>query len=72
MKQALLIAVLGSLLAANTASAIVVSLPASRDNTLYENVTGAVSNGAGDYVFTGVTREGFQASGSHGISTLRA
>ncbi len=60
MKRTLLLAVLGSLWTASSASAIVVSLPASKDNTLYESNTGAVSNGAGDYVFTGVTREGFK------------
>ena len=60
MKRTLLLAVLGSLWTATTTSAIVVSLPASKDNTLYESNTGAVSNGAGDYVFNGVTREGFK------------
>ena len=36
--------------------ALVVDVPATQDNTLYENATGAVSNGAGDWVFTGKTR----------------
>ncbi|HXS08926.1 MAG TPA: DNRLRE domain-containing protein [Candidatus Krumholzibacteria bacterium] len=40
--------------------AVAVNIPASQDNTLYENATGAVSNGAGDYFFTGRTREGFK------------
>ena len=40
--------------------ALVVDVPAAQDNTLYENATGAVSNGAGDFVFTGETREGFK------------
>jgi hypothetical protein len=34
-----------------------VTITASRDNTLYENVTGATSNGKGDYMFTGRTGE---------------
>jgi FtsP/CotA-like multicopper oxidase with cupredoxin domain len=60
MKRTLLLAVLGSLWTASTASAIVVSLPATKDNTLYETNTGALSNGAGDFVFDGRTREGFK------------
>jgi hypothetical protein len=40
-----------------------VNIPASQDNTLYEDATGAVSNGAGDYFFTGNTREGFSRRG---------
>jgi FtsP/CotA-like multicopper oxidase with cupredoxin domain len=39
---------------------MVVNVPAAQDNTLYENATGAVSNGAGDFFFTGETREGFK------------
>ena len=33
----------------------IVMLEASKDNTLYESITGHLSNGAGDYVFSGVT-----------------
>ncbi|MEO1366076.1 MAG: DNRLRE domain-containing protein [Acidobacteriota bacterium] len=33
----------------------VVEIPAARDNSLYEDDTGALSNGAGDYLFTGRT-----------------
>jgi spore coat protein A len=40
------------------ASAITVTLPAARDNTLYESATGALSNGAGEYMFTGRTGNG--------------
>jgi spore coat protein A len=38
--------------------ATTVSIPASKDNTLYENATGAVSNAAGEYLFTGRTKDG--------------
>jgi hypothetical protein len=42
-------------LAAGTAGADVVSLGAARDNTLFEDVNGALSNGAGEYLFAGIT-----------------
>src|SRR6266545_3167814 len=38
--------------------ATTVTIPASRDNTLYESSTGSVSNGAGEYLFTGRTKDG--------------
>ncbi len=38
----------------------VVQLPAAKDNTLYENATGSLSNGAGQHFFAGVTREEFR------------
>ncbi|MEM8997727.1 MAG: DNRLRE domain-containing protein, partial [Acidobacteriota bacterium] len=34
---------------------MVVEIPAARDNSLYEDGTGALSNGAGDYIFAGRT-----------------
>ncbi len=34
-----------------------VTVPADRDNTLYEDSLGNLSNGAGDHVFAGVTQE---------------
>lgn len=40
-----------TILAADT-----VTLTASRDNTLFEDVSGSLSNGAGDYLFAGRTR----------------
>jgi spore coat protein A len=40
------------------ARATVVTLPAAKDNTLYESATGALSNGAGEYLFTGRTKDG--------------
>ncbi|MGH9869645.1 MAG: DNRLRE domain-containing protein [Candidatus Polarisedimenticolia bacterium] len=33
----------------------VITLPASRDNTLFESATGALSNGAGEFLFAGKT-----------------
>ena len=46
----LLLAVAGT-----TAQATVVDIPASKDNTLYEN-NSPLSNGAGDYFFAGITQ----------------
>jgi len=43
---------------AGTARADVVVIGASRDNTLYESPTGALSNGAGEHFFAGKTGEG--------------
>jgi spore coat protein A len=40
------------------AHATVVTIAASKDNTLYENATGSVSNGVGEYLFTGRTKDG--------------
>ncbi len=34
------------------------SIGPSKDNTLYESVSGAISNGSGSYIFTGATRRG--------------
>jgi spore coat protein A len=58
----LLLAILGGLLP-SIAAATVVSIPALKDNTLYENATGSVSNGAGEYVFTGRTKDGVRHRG---------
>ena len=49
------------LLIPSAVNALVVNVPAAQDNTLYENATGAVSNRAGDFVFTGRTREGVKS-----------
>lgn len=38
--------------------AVTVTLPADRDNTLYESATGALSNGSGDSLFAGVAEQG--------------
>ena len=45
--------------AAAGASADVVEIEASKDNTLYEDVAGTLSNGAGDHFFVGVTAMDF-------------
>ncbi len=47
------VVVIGALLAGPAASATVVMLAPSRDNTLYESSTGTVSNGAGTAMFAG-------------------
>jgi hypothetical protein len=46
---------IGSLLVARPAIADVVTLPASKDNTLYEDGAGSLSNGAGQFIFAGKT-----------------
>jgi len=46
---------LAALMAARPAAADLVSIPASRDNTLYEDPTGSLSNGAGQLFFAGRT-----------------
>lgn len=40
------------------ASAVQTTIPAAKDNTLYELVSGVASNGAGEYLFTGRTKDG--------------
>jgi len=49
------VAFAASLLTAD-AFAAAITLTPSKDNTLYENATGNLSNGAGSYLFTGRTR----------------
>ena len=41
----------------------VISLSPSRDNTLYENATGVISNGAGSFFFAGRTNNGLNRRG---------
>jgi hypothetical protein len=43
----------GMFLLAGSASAEVISVVASRDNTLYQNTTGSLSNGSGQHFFAG-------------------
>ena len=50
-----LIALLCIFLASNSAFAKEADLQAVKDNTLYQSTTGSVSNGAGDYIFAGVS-----------------
>jgi len=40
-----------------------VVLDASKDNTLYEQFEGSLSNGAGDYFFSGLTAQGAKRRG---------
>jgi len=43
---------------AATSQAETITLSAIKDNTIYEDATTALSNGAGDFIHTGLTREG--------------
>jgi len=52
--------VLATLIAVPHASADTVTLQASKDNTLFQSDTGALSNGAGIYIFAGMT-DAFEA-----------
>jgi len=47
--------VLVALMAARPAAADLVSIPASKDNTLYQDLSGSLSNGAGQLFFAGRT-----------------
>lgn len=49
------IAVTAIMLVGGRVSADVISLSASRDNTLYEDAGGTLSNGIGEYMFSGLT-----------------
>lgn len=44
-------------------AAFMVDVPASKDNTLYEDAQGAVSNGAGSHFFVGTTASGSKRRG---------
>ena len=50
-----LLVVLCAILAPAPVGADVVTLVTSKDNTLYENASGGVSNGAGEFFFSGIT-----------------
>ncbi len=52
-----LLVVLCAILVAAPVGADVVTLVTSKDNTLYENASGGVSNGAGEFFFVGRTRQ---------------
>ena len=45
------------------ARAAVVSITSAKDNTLYQNATGSISNGAGDSFFAGKTGLGVATRG---------
>ena len=53
-----LTAILLHLTLATTASAVVLDLPASLDNTMYSE-DGTAANGVGEFAFTGQTKDGF-------------
>lgn len=53
--QGAAVAAVCGVLTATAAFSEVVSIPAFRDNTLYQNATGSTSNGAGEYFFVGRT-----------------
>jgi len=52
-----------TLLVCEATAQTIVQLPAAKDNTLYENATGSLSNGVGQHFFAGVTREEFRRRG---------
>jgi spore coat protein A len=56
LAQAALVA--AGIVLALPSQATVVNLPASKDNTLFESATGSLSNGSGEYLFTGRTKDG--------------
>ena len=47
----------------SSAAAVQVVIPAAQDNTLYQLASGTASNGVGEYVFTGRTKDGFARRG---------
>jgi spore coat protein A len=55
---ALLAAALASCILGSVSEAATVTIPAERDNTLYESATGTLSNGSGEYIFAGKTDQG--------------
>jgi hypothetical protein len=55
MKKLIVLALLACFGSAALAGGGVVAIGASQDNSLYEDNAGGLSNGAGEYLFTGVT-----------------
>lgn len=56
MRNLVLVSLLGSIFCATfnyTVCAAEVAIPAAKDNTLYEDISGGTSNGAGSYFFVG-------------------
>jgi hypothetical protein len=53
--RTMVLLVIGLMVSATQAAMIQVG--ASKDNTLYESITGSLSNGVGDYLFAGLTDE---------------
>jgi len=62
---------LASMALTNTASAVTVQIPPSKDNTLYQNATGSLSNGAGWYFFVGRTGQVDNISRRRGVIAFR-
>ena len=62
MRWTLAFAVLGCVCASGV-RAEVVTIGAAADNTLYEDASGSLSNGAGEYLFAGTTLEPFVRRG---------
>ena len=62
-RGSVLLVLAGLLGLSGVSAAVTVTIPASQDNTLYENATGATSNGVGEYVFTGRTKDGLVRRG---------
>ena len=58
-RTSLLIAGMLLLVTSSAAQGAFKDIPPSKDNTLYQSATGALSNGAGEYLFTGRTDKGF-------------
>ncbi len=50
--------VLAILAAGSAAQAETISIDALKDNTIYQSATAALSNGAGEFIHTGITKEG--------------
>lgn len=57
-KKFSILTVLALGMAAQLAAADTVTLSAAKDNTLYEDAAGALSNGAGEFMFSGMTGAG--------------
>ena len=60
---AAVLAMLAAAVVPQAADAIQTTLPASKDNTLYELASGVSSNGAGEYMFSGRTKDGVRRRG---------
>ena len=59
----LALSLLATVTAATETAALTLPAAPRRDNTLYENATGAVSNGAGEHFFAGTTATGAKRRG---------
>ena len=55
------------LLTATACPAVIVLIPAEKDNTLYQSATGHLANGAGDFLFAGRTLQSSAVSVRRGL-----